>query len=161
LTPALSQLLVRQPDWSVLLVGRGAEAYALSLKRLVPDADERIHAAEGLTATAVADHLAACDLLLQPYGDGASSRRTSLMAGLALGLPIVTTMGFSTEPIWNEEAAAMLVPVGRIDQMVEAVEKLGADSDARKLLGDRARTTYDKHFSIERTLAQLMSTTAP
>jgi glycosyltransferase involved in cell wall biosynthesis len=156
LTPALTKLLTCQPHWSVLLVGRGAAAYALSLERSVRDADERIHAAEGLTATDVAGHLAACDLLLQPYGDGASSRRTSLMAGLALGLPIVTTLGFSTEPIWKEEAATVLVPVGRIDQMVAAVENLAADPDARRLLGDKARSTYAKHFSIERTLAQLM-----
>ncbi len=159
LTPALRELLARQPDWSVLLVGRGAAAYSLSLKRSVPVANERMHAAEDLTATAVADHLTACDLLLQPYGDGASCRRGSLMAGLALGLPIVTTMGFSTEPIWKEEAIARLVPVGRIDHMVAAVENLAADSDARRLLGDNARSTYAKHFSIECTLAQLMAAT--
>jgi hypothetical protein len=40
--------------------------------------------------------------------------------------------------------------------LVEAVENLAADPDARRLLGDQARATYDKHFSIERTLAQLM-----
>jgi glycosyltransferase involved in cell wall biosynthesis len=47
-------------------------------------------------------------------------------------------------------------PVGQTAQLVEAVENLAADPDARRLLGDKARATYDKHFSIERTLAQLM-----
>jgi glycosyltransferase involved in cell wall biosynthesis len=156
LTPVLTKLLTRHSDWSILLVGRGSATYAQSLSQLVPDANERIHAADGLTSTGVADHLAACDLLIQPYGDGASSRRTSLMAGLALGLPIVTTAGFATEPVWMEESAVVMVSVGRSDQMVEAVERLAADSDARKLLGDKARSTYAKHFSIERTLSQLL-----
>ena len=48
----------------------------------------------------------ACDLLVQPYPDGISSRRTSAMAGLALGVPVVTTTGHLTEPLWAETRRA-------------------------------------------------------
>ncbi len=50
--------------------------------------------------------------MIQPYPDGISSRRTSAMAGLALGLPIVSTSGHLTETIWAEHAAVVLTPIG-------------------------------------------------
>ena len=54
---------------------------------------------------ALADHIGACDLLIQPYPDGISSRRTSAMAGLALGIPVITTTGSLTESLWAETRA--------------------------------------------------------
>src|SRR5512135_1070561 len=46
-----------------------------------------------LPAPAIAEYLRACDLVLQPYPDGASGRRTTLMTALANGVPVVTTLG--------------------------------------------------------------------
>ena len=47
--------------------------------------------ADGLANEEVSVHLSACDLMIQPYPDGISARRTSAMAALAHERPVVTT----------------------------------------------------------------------
>ena len=56
-------------------------------------------------------HIAACDLFVQPYPDGITSRRTSAMACLSQARPVVTTTGHLTEPLWAESDAVALVDV--------------------------------------------------
>src|SRR2546421_747505 len=75
-----------------------------------PGLQGRVFAPGALPGDQVAVHLAATDLLVQPFPDGVTTRRTSLMAGLALGRPIVTTGGFNTEPLWKETGAVFLAP---------------------------------------------------
>jgi glycosyltransferase involved in cell wall biosynthesis len=94
-------------------------------------------------------------LLLQPYQDGVSSRRTSLMAGLALGRPIVTTFGVLTESVWQEEGLVVGVPPGDPRALADALATLADDADARQRLGERARAGYQAHFSLERTITTL------
>ena len=48
----------------------------------------------------------------QPYSDGITSRRTSAMACLSRGRPVVTTSGHLTEPLWAETRAVEIVEVG-------------------------------------------------
>ena len=66
----------------------------------------RIHATGGQSSRSVSIALAACDLMIQPYEDGVSSRRTGVMAALIHKRPVITTTGESTEPIWSEAGAA-------------------------------------------------------
>ena len=70
-------------DCHVLLLGEGSEPF-------LPRADVRTSLAcrtgcsppAGFTADDVSHHVAACDVMLQPYPDGISSRRTSAMVAL-------------------------------------------------------------------------------
>src|SRR5262249_59264800 len=87
-----------------------------------PGLVNRLHATGPLPADAVAGYLAACDLLLQPFPDGVSTRRTSVMAGLALGLPIVTSDGPATEPIWRKEPAVVLAPAASAAELLAPAE---------------------------------------
>ena len=69
-----------------------------------PDLAGRVSGTGELSPAAMAAHLRACDLLLQPYPDGVSSRRGSVMAGLANrraggyqhGAPLRATRGASS-----------------------------------------------------------------
>jgi glycosyltransferase involved in cell wall biosynthesis len=119
-----------------------------------PDLNGRLHATGDLPAPDVATHLLACDLLVQPYPDGVSSRRGSFMAGMALGVPAVTTRGVATESLWNDRLAA-LSPAGDTDALVRAAEILLDDHDLRQQLGEQARVAYQMHFSIDHTLRLL------
>jgi glycosyltransferase involved in cell wall biosynthesis len=134
-----------------LLLGRGSDAFVENLRRRHPQLAGRLHARADLPAEAVSCHLAACDLLLQPYIDGVSSRRTSVMAGLALGRAIVTTPGPATETVWRDQR---LVEFAETDAETP-IERLLADPQARGALGERARVGYESHFSLRRTIDTL------
>jgi glycosyltransferase involved in cell wall biosynthesis len=93
--------------------------------------------------------------MLQPFPDGVSSRRTTVMAGIAHGRPVVTTSGPLTEPIWAESGAVDLVPVAEVGQISRRVETLLADSSALVRLGAEGRALYERAFAWDRTVEQL------
>ncbi len=99
LAPALRELAGRRPDVRFLLLGRGAREFGTTL-----GLGERVRALDDLPAAEVAALLKASTLALQPFPDGISARRTSAMAALALGVPVVTTDGFLTDEVWREGA---------------------------------------------------------
>jgi glycosyltransferase involved in cell wall biosynthesis len=151
----LPEFLRREGRWQVLLLGRGSDTFAFRLKQAYPELADRIHATGGVSAHEVGAYLTACDLLVQPYPDGVCSRRTSLMAGLGLGKPIVTTWGPSTESVWEEEGLVAGVPTGQPEALLEMVIRLGGDSQARRQLGERARRGYASNFCLQHTVDTL------
>jgi glycosyltransferase involved in cell wall biosynthesis len=138
-----------------LLVGRGAEAFAVRLQAAHPHLAGRLRVAADLDARGVADHLGASDVLLQPYPDGVSSRRTSMMTGLALGIPTVTTFGALSEPIWADEGLVLLAAAGDVAGHVALVERLLENPAERRALGERASRGYARSFSVSRVIGQL------
>ncbi|MCI0684036.1 MAG: glycosyltransferase family 4 protein [Gemmataceae bacterium] len=155
LAAVLPALLRQAERRSGLLVGRGSVTFAQSLVERHPTLRGRIRATGELTDRAVAAHLRACDVLVQPYPDGASGRRGSLMAGLALGVPAVTTFGALSEPLWKQGTLAAVVPAGDAPALVAETERLLRDGAARRRLGEQARLGYTRHFSLERTIHTL------
>jgi glycosyltransferase involved in cell wall biosynthesis len=154
----LPGLLDADPRRAGLLVGRGSREFAARLLADHPRLAGRVHAAGELAPEAAAAHLAACDLLLQPYPDGATGRRTTLMAGLALGVPVVTTRGPQTEPVWEEQRLVAMAPAGDAAALAAAAERLAANSNERRQLADRGRAGYLSYFSLENTLRVLRGT---
>lgn len=159
LSMILPPLLEENPARVALLLGRGGPAFTGKIKAKHPRLTSRLVAPGELSPAEVANHLSACDLLVYPFPDGASSRRTSLMAGLALGLPIVTTEGALSEPLWRESQAVALVSVGAPELATEAVNSLLADPERRIGLGARAARLYREQFSLARTIATLRTAT--
>ena len=74
------------------------------------------------------------------------------MAGLALGKPVVTTTGHLTEEDWGGSGAALMMPVGRAEELARAAIRLLSAQSEREALGARARAWYRARFSIEHTL---------
>jgi glycosyltransferase involved in cell wall biosynthesis len=155
LAAALPPLLLADACRVGLLVGRGSTAFAERLRANHPTLAGRLHARGEAAGEVAAANLKACDLLLQPYPDGVSARRGSLMAGLALGVPLLTTHGNLTEPVWAEEALVALAPAGDTDALVAAAERLLADPVARDGLAARGAAGYARRFSIDHTVRVL------
>jgi glycosyltransferase involved in cell wall biosynthesis len=145
---------------SLLLLGARGDQFRQDLIGRRPDLAGRVHAPGRLPVDEVANHLAACDLAIQPYPDGISSRRTSAMASLAQGLPIVTTKGRLTEPLWNESGAVALADVGDRDGFASQVERLLGDPAARRQLGEGGRALYDSRFDLRHTIETLRASRA-
>jgi glycosyltransferase involved in cell wall biosynthesis len=138
-----------------LLLGRGGDQFASHLSQKHPELRGRIVATGALTPERLASHLAACDCLIQPFPDGVTTRRTSLMAGLALGKPIATTVGHLTEALWSESQVVSLTPVSDPTGLAAAVEELLNNEELRRELGMRAARLYEEEFALEHTIREL------
>jgi glycosyltransferase involved in cell wall biosynthesis len=147
--------IILAADREMLLLGRGSGEFTAEFGRRHPELASRIHARADLAPPDIAVHLAACDLLVQPYPDGVSSRRTSVMAGLALGQPIVTTTGAATEPVWTEQRLVAASAVDDAGGLAAHVDRLLADPSLRREYGERARAGYEQNFSLRRTIETL------
>ena len=155
LDEVLPPLFAGKPGRKLLLLGRGGPRYAVGLVARHRGIEGRIAATGALPAPELAAHIRACDLMLQPYDDGATSRRSSLMACLALGKPVVTNLGDSSEPIWRDSGAVSIAARPDAGLIVAAAEELIASSELRPELGRRAAALYRNTFVIERTLETL------
>jgi len=98
-----------------------------------------------LPAADVSRAFSAMDLLLAPYSDGASTRRGTLMTGLAHGVPVVSTDGFLTDDILRAAApeALRLAPSGDPTRFARAAVAVAAAPGG---VGERGRALYHAHF---------------
>jgi glycosyltransferase involved in cell wall biosynthesis len=105
---------------------RAAEAArVLDLGRLEPAEVGRIHRA--------------LDLAVAPFADGLTLRRTSAMAALAHGVPLVSSRG----PLFDPSLADAAVCAPTAELFVAAVRALVADPGRRAALGAAGRRFYD------------------
>lgn len=141
----------------LLLLGMGAEAYKETLANLAPDIASRVHATGPLSPEEVSAHLRACDLLIQPFPDGVSTRRSSLIAGLALGVPSVAPIGALTEPIWEKEKPIFLASDPASASMITAAEAALSDRTRLAASGERAKQFYRNFLDLSHTIRLLRS----
>jgi glycosyltransferase involved in cell wall biosynthesis len=152
----LPPLLRRANNASLLLIGVGSSAFRESLARECPDLANRIHATGKIEAgDRLSLHLSACDLLVQPFPDGVTSRRSTIMAALSHGRPTITTEGALTEPFWRKSGAVTLAPAGASEAFVELAIRFLENPEARASLGEAGRDFYRREFDIEHVVGLL------
>ena len=152
---AIPALLERVPGASVVLLGGDGEALRRHLVDLFPALSRKLWATGRLTARDVSLHLLACDVMVQPFAEGVTTRRTSVMAALAHGVPTVTTSGRLTEPLWWRTRAVELAPAGDPTALATLTAELLADRARRERIGAAGRLTYDALFDVRHTIATL------
>src|SRR5262249_37859880 len=103
-------------------------------------------------------HLPACDVMVQPYPDGVTTRRTTLMAALAHSVPTVTNLGSLSDPIFAARRPAALAAAPNAEALISKTEALLADEEGRAALGRHGRALYEAEFSFERVVARLLQT---
>ncbi len=152
----LGAMLPAIPDATALLIGRNSERFKQRYSQAYPEHAGRVAATGEIATGDVGDQLRACDFVVQPYPDGATTRRTSLMASLACGVPTVTTLGVWSEPVWRAARDAIeLAPAGDASAIVDRCQKLASDPARRAALGVAGREFYERNFTIERTVRTL------
>jgi hypothetical protein len=156
LSGILARLLARDPLRLAVLVGRGSRTFVREFLQTFPELNGQAVPADGLPPGEVALHLSACDLVVQPFPDGVTTRRTSLMAGLALGVPVVSNRGSLTESFWHDADGVFLA--SSPDGLVSAAELLAHNPEMRRHLGERGAALYREHLSLERSIRALRVT---
>jgi glycosyltransferase involved in cell wall biosynthesis len=158
---SLPVVLENCPSAVALLLGRGSDSFRDELVNRHPMLATRLHATGGLPGEDVSLHLAACDVLLQPYSGGVSSRCTTIMAGIAHGKPLVTTHGPLTEPIWQERGAVVLVADGDVTALAQETVNLLGNAERRRRLGEAAGQLYRQRFDVRHLVRVLRNPFSP
>lgn len=157
LTDSLRELLRREPDVVVKLLGSGADRHARMIAQDCPELSARVLVIGRVSAEEISAHLQTLDLAIQPYPDGVSSRRTSAMACLANGVPTLSTVGEWTEPTWFGDQGIKMTPAGDAAAFVFAAQGLVHDEAARRTLAEAGRKLYRRCFALEHTLDNLLA----
>jgi glycosyltransferase involved in cell wall biosynthesis len=155
LTPALQVILSTQSDARILLIGRNSEKFRDSFVREHPAHASRVFATGPMPESDVSIHIGACDVMLQPYPDGITSRNTSALAGLAHGKATATTTGRFSEDFWPRSGAVSLAPDQDADALARATIGLLNDRDRAKAMGCAALKLYRDVFDLEHTIVAL------
>jgi glycosyltransferase involved in cell wall biosynthesis len=99
-----------------------------------------------LEAAAVSHVLQSIDALLLPFIDGISERRTSFMAGLSHGTPVVTTQGHNTGPTLRAAQICRLASALDEEQFSREVIAALSDPAESRAMGERGRTVYRRDY---------------
>jgi glycosyltransferase involved in cell wall biosynthesis len=157
LTAALTSLMEHGAGIRAVCVGSGSDAFVRSLDDAAPTLRGRAIATGRMSARDAAVVLSSCDLLLQPYPDGVTTRRTSTMAGLVNARAIVTTTGHLTEPVWAETGAVALAGARDKGSLVRVAQALLSDEKKREALAARGEQVYLERFALAHTIRTLRS----
>jgi glycosyltransferase involved in cell wall biosynthesis len=144
------------PQAAILLLGRNADRFRTEFLRLHPDAADRIIAPGEQSVEALSAHIAACDLFVQPYSGGVSSRNTSLMACLAHGRPAIVTKGRLTEPLWEESGTVALVPEHDCEAFANAVARITSNPGILAQMSAAAASIYTSRFDVSYLIKRLV-----
>jgi glycosyltransferase involved in cell wall biosynthesis len=127
------------------IFGRHAELRENELREGLRDLPVEL-SVEGVVESAkVVQKLLLCDVLLFVRGP-ISSRRSSGIAGIACGLPVIAYSGSETAaPI--TDAGVVLVSPDHPDELNAALVRALSDEAYRMELGARSRAAYQTHFS--------------
>ncbi|MEO7911689.1 MAG: glycosyltransferase family 4 protein [Roseiflexaceae bacterium] len=160
---ALAQLPAR---FSLLVIGAAAQApvdraYADAIRQQIVrlGLEQRVTITGHSAEEQVSAHLLAADIAALPFADGASFRRGSLLAVLAHGLPVVTTLPTNDQGQTTNEADlahpfghssfvirpfvdgdnVLLVPPGDPPALAAAIERLAHAPELRERLAASGR----------------------
>jgi glycosyltransferase involved in cell wall biosynthesis len=103
----------------------------------------------------------ATDVLLLPFVDGASERRTSFTAGLSHGLAIVATVGESTGRTLRADPSFAATDAKDRDAFVRAAAELVGDPARRIQLGQSARKSYLQNYDWPVVIHRLRESPTP
>lgn len=155
LMASLPTLLRQESKTRLLLLGHGGQRWYDQLIDQNPDLKSRVDVTGTLDASALSRHVSACDLMLQPYPDGISTRRTSAMVGLSHGRAMLTTTGQATEPIWEGSGAVVIAPFDDPVRLLEVAKSVLSSGAERERLGHAAQGLYKQKFDYSHMISAL------
>jgi glycosyltransferase involved in cell wall biosynthesis len=132
--------------------GRNADSAESALRESLRDLPVEIGVEGLLEESQLVERLTAADVLLFVRGP-ISSRRSSAIAGIACGLPVIAYAGSETAPPITD-AGIVLVSRDNQDDLNAALLSILSDSNLRTELAARSRAAFAQHFSWPSIAAQ-------
>jgi len=157
--PAVRHAAEKLGNLRLSVFGRHAELREPELREGLRDLPVEL-SVEGVVEPAqVVQKISACDVLLFVRGS-ISSRRSSAIAGIACGLPVIAYSGSETAPPITD-AGVVLVSPDQPDELNATLVRVLSDAAYRMDLATRSRAAYQTHFAwpaIAARIAALLHT---
>lgn len=140
--------------FSLVLVGRGSEAYTAHLKQVVSDKGlSEIVIFAGFVHP-VLPYVAAADfgILASTVQEGCPLSPQEYMSQ---GHPVIVTNNGGQREYVEQEKNGLLVPPGNAQALAETIARLVSDASLRQRLGQQAKADFDDHLNYEHYYAQI------
>jgi glycosyltransferase involved in cell wall biosynthesis len=140
---ALERLVRRGYDAHLIMIGGQVgdvdptnRAYAERVRSLVRTCElvERVYWTGFTSLEEVSANLLAADVVVMPYRDGVSFRRTTFIAALCHGRPVVTTYPAIPLLQLRDGENLLFVPPRDVDSLAESIVRLADDANLRARL---------------------------
>jgi len=153
LMEALGRLAGRD-DWTATLAGNGdVEETRASARRL--GIADKVEIPGWLDSEATAEVLRRSDILVLPTF--IENLPMTILEAFACGVPVVTTPVAAITEVVDHGRNGLLVPVGDIGALTEALRQLIEDPDLRRRLGRAAREDHARAYDIRGYVTRLVS----
>jgi glycosyltransferase involved in cell wall biosynthesis len=150
---AITALAQAHGAQNLTVLNLGADAPALS----TPEGVEAIDCGP-LAASELSLRLCATDLMLLPFLDGVSTRRSTVMASLAHRRPVLGLRGKNTDQVLIDAVDALtLTPMGDPSAFARAAVELTRDPVRRRAIGEAGGRLYAERFGWPVLAAQMTS----
>ena len=150
---AVATLRRRGRDVRLTIIGEGPARGAIE------DAIERhgvrdaVHLAGAVGQDEIREHYATADIFVLPsFTEGLP---VVLMEAMAMGIPVLATHVTGIPELVDHDVSGLMVTPGRLDETVEALERLVADPGLRRTLGAAGREKIIDEFDV-RSSARLL-----
>src|SRR6266478_2044837 len=147
---AVATVVVRNPEFRLVLIGDGPERAAL--QRLCSDLGLKDH-------VVFAGRRPDAALLIQGFdfsilGSSEESLPNAVMESMAAAVPVVSTRVGGVSELVDDRVHGLLVPFGEVQAMAEAIVWMLDHPDERRQMGDAGRRRIAADFSTKRMVAQ-------
>jgi glycosyltransferase involved in cell wall biosynthesis len=79
----------------------------------------------------------------------------TLLNAMAHGIPVIMTSVGAVTEIVNNAQNGILVEIGNVNQLVQAIKKLAENPDLRLRMGMKGKVYFDNNFNVERVWPKL------
>lgn len=143
----------KHPSVRLVVLGARLDELKKAFPKLV--GDSRVVGTGYLPKEEISLWLQTIDVLWGPYVDGISARRSAAIAGMAHGLPIVTTRGVATDPGLFDDSALAITDFDD-SAFTRATLRLLENAEYRKQLSSAVRRLYERSFSWPAIIRRLL-----
>lgn len=150
---AAEELRRRNLDIELTIVGGGPRRPALERRAERLGVSDRVSFTGALGNDEVLERYAEADLFCLPsFAEGLPF---VLMEAMAMELPVVTTRIAGIPELVEDGESGFLVSPGRSDQLADAIERLAADPDLRRRMGEAGRSKVAAEFNLDESARAL------
>lgn len=153
LLEAVRELGARGTDVQLTIIGDGPKREELERHAEALGVSDRVTFTGAVAQDEISRHYSGADLYV--HASFAEGLPVVVMEAMAHALPVVAASVMGVGEIVVDGENGLLVRPGRADELVSAIERLEADPDERRRMGEAGRRRVEAEFDVRASAARL------